>query len=61
MIIQKLHLKIARHSENAEQINETFIDESEHINIEMPMYDLIEYSDNYSDTSGVYGSLKEMK
>ena len=24
----------------------------EHINIAMPMYNLIEYSDNYSDTSG---------
>ena len=30
----------------------TFIDEVEHINIAMPMYNLIEYSDNYSDTSG---------
>ena len=34
------------------KINETFIDEAEHINIAMPMYNLIEYSDNYSDTSG---------
>ena len=39
------------------EINETFIDEAEHINIAMPMYNLIEYSDNYSDTSG---NLKEM-
>ena len=51
-IIQRLHLKIVHHSENAEQINDTFIDEAEHINIVMPMYNLIEYSDNYSDTSG---------
>ena len=43
------------------EINETFIDEAEYINIAMPMYNLIEYSDNYSDTSGVYGNLKEMK
>ena len=42
-----MHLKIASHSEN-----ETFIDEAEHINIAMPMYNLTEYSDNYSDTSG---------
>ena len=48
MVIQKLHLKIVHHSE----INETFIDEAEYINIAMPMYNLIEYSDNYSDTSG---------
>ena len=34
------------------EINETFIDEATHINIAMPMYNLIEYSDNYSDTSG---------
>ena len=34
------------------EINETFIDEAEHINTAMPMYNLIEYNDNYSDTSG---------
>ena len=34
------------------EVNETFIDGAEHINITMPMYNLIEYSDNYSDTSG---------
>ena len=34
------------------EINETFVDEAEHINIVMPMYNLVEYSDNYSDTSG---------
>ena len=34
------------------EINETFIDEATHINIAMPMYNLIEYSDNYSDTLG---------
>ena len=34
------------------EINETFIDETDLINIIMLMYNLIEYSDNYSDTSG---------
>ena len=34
------------------EINETFIDEATHINITTTMYNLIEYSDNYSDTSG---------
>ena len=34
------------------EINETFIDEATHINMTMPMYNLIEYSDNYSYTSG---------
>ena len=33
-------------------INETFIDEADFINITMPMCNLIEYSGNYSDTSG---------
>ena len=32
--------------------NETFVDETDFINITMPMYNLIECSDNYSDTSG---------
>ena len=40
------------HLKNAEQINENFADEADFINITMPMYNLIEYSDNYSDTSG---------
>ena len=34
------------------EINETFVDNAKHINIAMPMYNLTEYSDSYSDTSG---------
>ena len=34
------------------EINETFVDEAEHITIAMPMYNLIQYSGIYSDTSG---------
>ena len=34
------------------EISETFIDDTEHINIAMPMYNLIECGENYSDTSG---------
>ena len=34
------------------EINGTFVDEAEFINTTMPMYNLIEYSDNYSDSSG---------
>ena len=33
------------------EINDTFVDYADFINITMPMYNLIEYSDNYSDTS----------
>ena len=34
------------------EINETFIDEADFINITVPMCNPTEYSDNYSDTSG---------
>ena len=33
-------------------INDTFVDYVDFINIVMPMYNLIRYSDNYSDSSG---------
>ena len=33
------------------EINETFVDNAENTNIAIPMYNLTEYSDNYSDTS----------
>ena len=53
MQIQKVACKnCAPFKEYRTEINETFVDETEHINIVMPMYNLIEYSDNYSDTSG---------
>ena len=34
------------------KINNTQIDNGEYIDIVMPMYNLVEYSDNYSKTSG---------
>ena len=40
------------------EINETFYAETDFINIILPMYNLIEYSDKYSDTSG---SLRQFK
>ena len=36
----------------ATNINDTFVDKANHVYIAMPMYNLVEYSDNYSDTSG---------
>ena len=36
----------------ATEINRTFIDRAERINIAMPMYNLVEYSDKYSDSFG---------
>ena len=38
--------------------NDTFVDYANFINIAMPMYNLIEYSDNYSDSSGNIWSFK---
>ena len=34
------------------EINGTFVDYADYINITTPVYNLIKYSDNYSDTSG---------
>ena len=44
-----MHLEIVHRLKNVEQ--KYFIDEADFINITMSMYNLIEYSDNYSDTS----------
>ena len=49
------------HLENVGQINETFVNNTKHINIAMSMYNLVEYSDNNCEYSEVYGNLKEMK
>ena len=40
------------------EISETFADEADIINITMPMYNLLAYSDNYSDTSGSLWNFK---
>ena len=42
------------------RINNTDIDNAHDIEIVMPMYNLIEYSDNYSKTSEVYGNTTKM-
>ena len=43
------------------EINNTKIDNTKNINIVMPMYNLIEYSNNYSKNQGVYSNTLEMK
>ena len=51
----KLHkqcLKIVHHLKIVEQINDNLVDYADFANITMPISNLIEYSDNYSDTSG---------
>ena len=53
MQLHKQYLKIVHHLKKCRtEINETFVNETDFINITMPMYNLIEYSDIYSDTSG---------
>ena len=48
-----MRLKICASFSTCETIiNDVFVDEAEHIYIAMPMYNLIEHSENYSDTSG---------
>ena len=51
-IIQTLHLKIVHHFVRVKKIKDMFIDEANHINVAMPMYNLIEYGDNCLGTSG---------
>ena len=59
MLLHKLLLlqntaaeKIVRHLNIVEQINKTFVGYANFVNFAMPISNLIEYSDNYSDTSG---------
>ena len=52
IMIQLLHLKTAQFSTCKTEINDVFIDEANHVHIAMPMYNLVEYSANYSDISG---------
>ena len=39
------------------EINNTQIDNAKDINIVMPMYNVIEYSDNYSKNPEAYGNI----
>ena len=43
------------------EIDGTLVDEANFINIKIPMYNLIEYSGNNSDTSGSLWTLKETR
>ena len=42
------------------KVNETFINEAGHVNVAMPMYNLTENSDSYSDTSGSLWQFKRV-
>ena len=54
-----VRLKIVHHFLHIQQRLMTFVDKANHIYIAMPMYNLIEYSDNYSDTSGSLWQFKK--
>ena len=56
--LHKLHLKSVHHLKSVREINGNFVDDADFINIAMPMYNLIEYSDNYSNTSGCLWGFK---
>ena len=49
--IQAVFKKCAPFTTCISEINNTQIDNAKYIDVVMPMYDLIEYSDNYSRTS----------
>ena len=42
------------------KIKEKFVDNAENLDIVMPIYNPLEYSDNYSTTSGICGIIIEM-
>ena len=50
--MQMLHLMSVHHFLHVRQKHDVFNDEANNIYIAMQMYTLIEYSNNYSDTSG---------
>ena len=54
-----LHLKTVHHFKCRTHINGKHIHNAENIDITMFLYNLIEYSNNHSDTSRNYGNLKE--
>ena len=43
------------------EINDEHVDTAENLDIVMPMYNLIEYSDNYQDSSAMLYQYKEIK
>ena len=53
MLLQIIQINCAPFTNCISKINNTQIDNAEYIDIVMPMYNLIEYSDNYSKTSGI--------
>ena len=45
---------------NNSRVNNTQIDHAQYIDVVMPMYNLIEYRDNYSKKTGFYGKFVAM-
>ena len=57
-ITQAIFKNCAPFKDSRTEINDTFVDYADFINITMPMCNLIEYSDNHSDASGSLWSFK---
>ena len=58
--IQVVFKNCAPFTDCIREINDTQIDNAKDIDAVMPMYNLIEYSNNYSKTSGSLWQYKEM-
>ena len=58
--IQRVFINCAPFNNCISEINNTQIDNSKDIHVVMPMYNLIEYTNNYSKTSGSLGNTIEM-
>ena len=56
--IQVIFKNFAPFKDCRTEINDTFVDYAEFINIVKPVYNLIEYSDNYFDSSGSFWDFK---
>ena len=52
MYIQVVFKNCAPFKDCRTEINDTFVDYANFINVIMPMHNLVEYSDNFSDASG---------
>ena len=59
MLTLELYLKIVFHVKCITHINDEHVDNADNLDIIMPMYNFIEYRNNYSDTSGSLCQLKE--
>ena len=56
-----LHLNCAPFTRCGTHINDEHVETVENLDIIMPMYNLVEYSDNYADSSGSLYQFKRVE